>query len=85
MYKDCAEALHKVRVECQNSENVERCAANLNVHARPGRVDPHLELTCTVAGYTDPVYVQARERGDAEPQVVFGMPLQGGPPSRVVP
>lgn len=85
MYSNCAEALHKVRVECQNSEDVQKCAAELNVHTRPGQVDPQSELKCMAAGYSDPMYVQVRARRDTEPQVVFGMPLQGGPPSRVVP
>lgn len=84
MYKDCSEALHTVRTTCSHAHD-SKCAEALNVHTHPDRIDDNDHVVkCLVSGFSQPFYTHVRDPVQEE-QVVLGMPLSGGLPSRVVP
>lgn len=84
MYRDCTQALHRVRRECgpPGTEAHERCMRALNVSATAGDVACATAATqCLRSGESDPQYA-CLQSGAAHPQKVYGLPLRGGP-SRV--
>ena len=74
MYGSCPEALHRVRRECRNFDDVE-CLRRLNVHWEPVQ---GATTECQIAGTTRPCYTDA-----VRAPVTYGLHLHGNP-TRIV-